>query len=57
MIEFINNDPRNVEGNAFSEIYQPGFLHYRAGGNWDMYGSHDSRKELLFTSMDKLIKE
>jgi hypothetical protein len=57
MIEFINNDPRNVDGNSFSEIYQPGFLHYRAGGNWDMYGGHDRRKELLFTSMDKLIKD
>lgn len=57
MKEFINNDPRNVGENAFSEIYQPGFLHYRAGGNWDLYGEHDKRKELLFSAIEKLIEE
>jgi hypothetical protein len=57
IFEFILNDPRNTGENPFSEIYQPGFLHYRAGGNWDSYGEHDKRKELLFMAIEKLIEE
>jgi hypothetical protein len=34
LLEFFNNDPRNVNGKFFCEIYDNVFLHYRAGGNW-----------------------
>jgi len=57
ILEFINNDPRNDKKNPFSEIYHPGFLHYRAGGNWDSYVEHERRKEILFNSIEKLIEE
>jgi len=31
---FIENDPRNVNGKFFCEIYDNKFLHYRGGSNW-----------------------
>ena len=34
VIDFIKNDPRNMNGKFFCEIYDNKFLHYRAGGNW-----------------------
>jgi hypothetical protein len=34
LLEFFTNDPRNVNGKFFCEIYDNSFLHYRAGGNW-----------------------
>jgi hypothetical protein len=36
--EFIEKDPRNVDGKYFCEIYDNRFLHYRAGGNWRREG-------------------
>lgn len=38
LISFLENDPRNVNGKYFCEIYDNVFLHYRAGGNWSGEG-------------------
>lgn len=38
LIEFLINDPRNINGKFFCEIYDNKFLHYRAGGNWRQEG-------------------
>jgi hypothetical protein len=38
LINFLNNDVRNVNNNFFCEIYDNVFLHYRAGGNWRQEG-------------------
>jgi hypothetical protein len=58
---FTDHDPRNIQrGDAtmlFSEIYHPGFIHYRAGGNWDGFNSHESRKEHLFNFFNILLNE
>jgi hypothetical protein len=34
ILDFLENDVRNVNGKFFCEIYDDVFLHYRAGGNW-----------------------
>jgi hypothetical protein len=34
LINFLTNDPRNLNNNFFCEIYDNRFFHYRAGGNW-----------------------
>jgi hypothetical protein len=34
LVEYLENDIRNVDGKFFCEIYDNVFLHYRAGGNW-----------------------
>ena len=34
LINFLENDPRNINNKYFCEIYDNVFLHYRAGGNW-----------------------
>lgn len=34
LINFLKNDPRNLNQMFFCEIYDNIFLHYRAGGNW-----------------------
>jgi hypothetical protein len=34
LLTFLQEDPRNVGGKFFCEIYDNVFLHYRAGGNW-----------------------
>lgn len=34
LVSFLENDPRNVDGKYFCELYDGVFLHYRAGGNW-----------------------
>lgn len=49
LLNFLNNDPRNIDGNFFAELYDETFLHYRAGGNWDNVGKtmHDNRTQLL----------
>ena len=36
--QFFTNDPRNVNGKYYCEIYDNAFLHYRAGGNWNKEG-------------------
>lgn len=38
LLEFLKNDPRNRDGKIFCELYDKKFLHYRAGGNWNMEG-------------------
>ena len=38
LIDFLNNDIRNVNNKFFCEIYDNVFLHYRAGGNWQNEG-------------------
>ena len=38
LLAFLTNDPRNVEGKFFCELYDNAFLHYRAGGNWRQEG-------------------
>lgn len=44
LINFFENDPRNVNDKYFCEIYDNIFLHYRAGGNWrkESYELHNS---------------
>jgi len=56
LLESLDKDPRNNNGLYYSEFYPPGFLHYRAGGNWDLYKDHEKRKENLFKALDELIK-
>lgn len=34
ILEYIQNDPRNINGKYFCEIYDNTFLHFRAGSNW-----------------------
>ena len=34
LVSFLENDPRNVDGKYFCELYDGVFLHYRAGGKW-----------------------
>ena len=34
LIDFLQNDIRNINGKFFCEIYDNVFIHYRAGGNW-----------------------
>jgi hypothetical protein len=38
LLTFLQEDPRNVGGKFFCEIYDNVFLHYRAGGNWNGEG-------------------
>jgi hypothetical protein len=38
LLDFFINDPRNVDGKFYCEIYDKKFLHYRAGGNWKNEG-------------------
>ena len=38
LVSFLLEDPRNVKGKFFCEIYDDIFLHYRAGGNWNEEG-------------------
>jgi len=38
LLNFLTNDPRNVNGKFFCELYDGAFLHYRAGGNWRQEG-------------------
>jgi hypothetical protein len=38
LIDFLQNDIRNVNDKFFCEIYDDVFLHYRAGGNWRKEG-------------------
>ena len=59
---FLDNDPRNSRSQSgeikfYSEIYTPGFIHYRAGGNWDGYAHHSQRKKHLFNFFDVLLNQ
>lgn len=49
LIDFLQNDTRNTNGNFFCEIYDNVFLHYRAGGNWRNEGLelHNKLSQLL----------
>jgi hypothetical protein len=38
LLHYLKNDPRNVDGKFFCELYDSTFLHYRAGGNWRQEG-------------------
>jgi hypothetical protein len=55
ILNSLDLDPRNNGGLYFSEFYPPGFLHYRAGGNWDSYSNHGGRKENLFKAFDIML--
>jgi hypothetical protein len=55
LLSSLEKDPRNTRGLYFSEFYPPGFLHYRAGGNWDSYTNHSERKENIFKSFDIML--
>lgn len=59
---FLENDPRNLKSPSgkikfYSEIYTPGFIHYRAGGNWDGYAHHSQRKKYLFNFFDDILNQ
>jgi len=47
--KFMEEDPRNKNGNYYCEIYDNTFLHYRAGGDWERKGGnfHNSLTEKL----------
>lgn len=49
LIHFLQKDARNENGKFFCEIYDNGFLHYRAGGNWRGEGVnfHNRLSQLL----------
>ena len=51
LIEFLENDIRNINGKYFCEIYDNIFLHYRAGGNWRKEGMN------MHKMMSKKLKE
>lgn len=38
LIDFLENNPRNMNGTYFCELYDDCLLHYRAGGNWMQEG-------------------
>jgi hypothetical protein len=38
LVDFLQKDPRNSNGNFFCELYDKVFFHYRAGGNWNAEG-------------------
>lgn len=38
LLSFLKEDPRNLNGKIFCELYDNTFLHYRAGGNWNGEG-------------------
>jgi hypothetical protein len=38
--KFMEEDPRNKNGNYYCEIYDNTFLHYRAGGDWERKGEN-----------------
>lgn len=35
LVNFLQNDVRNIKGTFFCELYDNKFFHYRAGGNWE----------------------
>lgn len=49
LVEYFKNDDRNQNNKFFCEIYDNVFLHYRAGGNWNMEGFdyHKKKSEVL----------
>jgi hypothetical protein len=53
IIDFLSQDIRNENGNFFCEIYEDVFLHYRAGGNWNLEGMdmHLRLTQLLKTGL------
>lgn len=51
LLTFLENDPRNVNGNFYCEIYDDVFLHYRAGGNYNKEGMG------LHTALTSKLKE
>ena len=54
LLTFLREDPRNVGGKFFCEIYDNVFLHYRAGGNWIGEGM-DVHKALTMKLKEVLI--
>ena len=62
LVTFLQEDPRNVNGKFFCEIYDGIFLHYRAGGNWNGEGMtlHNALtarlKEVLLSRTIKVLK-
>ena len=38
LIDFLEDNPRNIYGKYFCELFDGCFLHYRAGGNWMQEG-------------------
>ena len=57
ILNFLENDPKNVNGKYFAELYDDIFLHYRAGGNWMLESKelHDKRTKLLWDSIVSII--
>ena len=56
-LRLLEKDPRNINGKYFSELYPPGFIHYRSGGNWDSYTAHSERKKIFFELFEKIINQ
>lgn len=58
LIDFFKNDPRNINGKFFCEIYENMFLHYRAGGNWLRQGIklHNNLSQQLHSIIINMLK-
>jgi len=59
IINFLENDVRNTNGNYFCEIYDDTFFHYRAGSNWRREGMefHQRLTKLLDIALSKFYSE
>lgn len=58
LLNFLENDPKNVDNKFFAEIYDDTYLHYRAGGNWIKEGKelHDKRTDLLWNTIVDIVQ-
>jgi hypothetical protein len=58
LLNFLENDPKNVDNKYYSEIYDELYLHYRAGGNWINEGKdiHEKRTNLLWDTIVSILK-
>lgn len=59
LLNFLENDPKNVNNNYFGELYDGYILHYRSGGNWEHLNReiHEFRTNLLWDTLVSLVKE
>lgn len=59
LMNYLDNDPKNTDGNYFAEIYDGYIFHYRAGGNWETLNReiHTTRTNLLWDTLVSLVKE
>jgi hypothetical protein len=58
LMNYLENDPKNFDGNYFAEIYDGYIFHYRAGGNWEKLNKevHQMRTNLLWDTLVSIVK-